>query len=104
MPADFHHANDYWTQKDGGECDKIAITDLWNLQQASSDGIYGKPATAYRNGPNCTDDSQSPDGQTCVYEDSLFEARITEVIENHPADEPLFAFWSTHIVHGPLQV
>lgn len=46
---------------------------------------------------------KNPAGQTCTYEDALFESRVTEVIEGHPnKDVPLFVFWATHIVHGGL--
>lgn len=40
-----------------------------------------------------------------MYEDSLFENRVTKVIQDHTNKQnPLFVFWATHIVHGPLQV
>ena len=58
----------------------------------------------YRNGPGCTMATQTPKGQTCVYEDVLFEERVTQVIEGHTnTSAPLMVFWATHIVHGPLQ-
>jgi hypothetical protein len=48
--------------------------------------------------------TQNPAGQACVYEDVLFEERVTEVISNHTdKTRPLMVFWATHIVHGPLQ-
>eukprot|EP00035_Acanthoeca_spectabilis_P017658 m.371226 g.371226 ORF g.371226 m.371226 type:complete len:556 (+) comp16683_c0_seq28:2454-4121(+) len=100
----FHHANDYYTQQTG-QCNKTQITDLWNLRNPNLDGFFGRPAKAFANGPKCTDATQNPAGQTCTYEDALFESRVTEVIERHPnKDVPLFVFWATHIVHGPLQV
>lgn len=112
--ADFHHSNDYWTFRDGASCkpdEGVALgmggtIDLWNDPPYSVPAHMppiGRPAKEYVNSPGCTDSSQNVSG-TCVYEDQLFEDRIHRVIRRRPKDQPLFMFWATHIVHGPLQV
>lgn len=77
------------------------MTDLWNHRSVAT-GLYGRPALSYKNGPDCTVSNQTPGGgQTCVYEDQLFEERVSEVISGHTDHStPLFVFWATHIVHG----
>eukprot|EP00036_Acanthoecidae_sp_10tr_P003623 CAMPEP_0182938072 /NCGR_PEP_ID=MMETSP0105_2-20130417/43199_1 /TAXON_ID=81532 ORGANISM="Acanthoeca-like sp., Strain 10tr" /NCGR_SAMPLE_ID=MMETSP0105_2 /ASSEMBLY_ACC=CAM_ASM_000205 /LENGTH=553 /DNA_ID=CAMNT_0025077337 /DNA_START=14 /DNA_END=1675 /DNA_ORIENTATION=+ len=101
----YHHANDYYTQQDGGKCNDVPMVDLWNLMDPSVDGLYGRPAHAFKNGPHCTVGNQNPNNETCVYEDALFEERATKVLDEHKnKDIPFFLFWATHIVHGPLQV
>eukprot|EP00039_Didymoeca_costata_P029876 m.26828 g.26828 ORF g.26828 m.26828 type:complete len:552 (+) comp7838_c0_seq2:45-1700(+) len=100
----FHHANDYFTFKDGGSCSGTMITDLWNKWDASQ-GPYGHGAKTMKNGPQCSMGNQNPPNQTCVFEDDLFENRVKKVVQNHPSpDIPLFMFWATHIVHGPLEI
>ena len=66
----------------------------------------GGPALQYKNGPNCTSKTQNPpDGEACSYEDDLFESRVHRIVQNHAnLSKPLFVFWASHIVHGPLQV
>eukprot|EP00035_Acanthoeca_spectabilis_P007581 m.138502 g.138502 ORF g.138502 m.138502 type:complete len:232 (+) comp14002_c0_seq2:573-1268(+) len=101
----FHHANDYYTQQDGGSCNKHPMVDLWNLEDPATDGLFGSPAKAYANGANCSFDSQNPQNQVCVYEDALFEERVIKILGDHTdKDVPLFIFWASHIVHAPLQV
>lgn len=48
---------------------------------------------------NCSFESQHPAGGTCVYEDQLFEDRVTSTIKNHSTSKPLFIFWATRGVH-----
>lgn len=102
----FHHANDYYTFV-ADNCNGTPVVDLWNkyFGSSSANASVGKPAVNKVNGPDCTVKDQSPPGnQTCEYEDALFEARVRSVISSHDTSIPLFMFWATHIVHGPLQV
>jgi hypothetical protein len=65
----------------------------------------GQPATAYWNAQSCEQQTQKPaGGGKCVYEDAVFEERVKDTITAHDPSTPLFLFWSTHVVHGPLQV
>jgi arylsulfatase I/J len=106
----YHHANDYWTFHVGA-CNG-SVVDLWNCYGTKCDaqlGVpgIGQPAHNKMNGAGCTNAHQhaTNSSKPCVYEDVLFEGRMTSVIEAHQSgDKPLFLFWSTHIVHGPLQV
>ena len=122
----FHHANDYWTFV-AGACkgpdrtsraqriaDELplaaavegsAITDLWNYSPGVTE-YPGRPAKHFVNSPGCTETHQEPTAKngTCVYEDTVFEQRVKQTIKAHSPQKPLFMFWSTHIVHGPLQV
>ena len=78
----FHHENDYYTEK-GGYCvghRNASITDLWETDH---------PAT----GENGT-----------VYEESLFEKHLLDVVNNHDPSMPLFLYYAPHIVHAPLEV
>eukprot|EP01050_Picozoa_sp_SAG11_P004972 SAG11_NODE_333_length_10574_cov_7.889451_4_plen_163_part_00 len=116
----FHHCNDYWTfgtpfstcQPDEREL----MIDLWNDPPYTDNPntlAIGGPAKEFMNSPACTDTTQLPVGNatagntTSVYEDELFENRVHYVLRNakkNVGDKPLFVFWATHIVHGPLQV
>ena len=107
----FHHANDYWTFRGTGNCKgakgSVEMADLWNMRPSPPQmPWYGRGAKEYMNDAQCTDAHQRPGkaGGACVYEDILFEERIKQTIEAHDTKGPLFAFWATHIVHGPLQV
>lgn len=96
----FHHSNDYWTFT-AEKCGDTDVVDLWNMYGEVP--FPGRPAKYHWNDEACTVNSQHPDNATCVYEDALFESRVTSIIERHDAKVPLFLFWSTHTVHGPLQ-
>ena len=65
-----------------GKCKNynLNITDLW---------CSGKPC----HGLNGT-----------KYEEFIFLDRITEIIDDHPTEDPLFLFYTPHIGHWPLQV
>ncbi len=105
----YHHSNDYWTFKDTDGKPKASMKDLWNFEPNVTD-YPGRPAKAKLNSPTCTQDHQKPttaeelDDWVCVYEDTIFEERVKTTIRNHNPEKPLFMFWATHIVHGPLQV
>ena len=108
----YHHTNDYYTFRYGG-CNgtndlHVPMVDLWTYMPGVNNmPRFGRAARSYANSPQCSDENQKPlgpDNQTCVFEDTLFEERVTEVVRGHDTKVPLFVFWSTHIVHGPLQV
>ena len=112
----FHHDNDYWTSRvraDDAEpiCPGASdfMVDLWD-----TDG----PAYGMQNPEGtCKVSSSSPvpyptvngkdEDRACVYEDVMFHDRVLKIIREHSKQEPhrpLFLFWSTHVIHGPLQV
>lgn len=100
----YHHSNDYYTFQDGTRCNGTGITDLWNMR-GPEEAPFGRGAKHYMNSPACTVKNQNPPGNaTCMYEDMLFEQRVKTTIQQHDPSTPLFMFWATHIVHGPLQV
>eukprot|EP00611_Tribonema_gayanum_P006377 TRINITY_DN15679_c0_g1_i1.p1 TRINITY_DN15679_c0_g1~~TRINITY_DN15679_c0_g1_i1.p1 ORF type:complete len:410 (-),score=31.52 TRINITY_DN15679_c0_g1_i1:415-1524(-) len=67
----------------------VSLIDLWE-----DDG----PAVNYKPPKRCTSATQNG----CEYEDSLFEARVSQTIQFHDQDQPLFLVWATHAVHSPL--
>ena len=75
-------ANDYYNETHG-VCDKTQMVDLWDSD---------KPAI----GLNGTG--------TDHYEESLFEERLMQIVNNHDTSTPLFLFYAAHLVHGPLEV
>lgn len=96
----WHHSNDYWNfLADDSKCGLKKLPDLWR-QNATDSG----PAFDLANGPHCSQSNQHPAGERCVYEEALFTERVKEVIHDHDTDDPLFLFWSMHLVHMPLQV
>eukprot|EP00040_Diaphanoeca_grandis_P027589 m.157279 g.157279 ORF g.157279 m.157279 type:complete len:561 (-) comp31048_c0_seq1:97-1779(-) len=101
----WHHANDYWTFQTGA-CEangsKTMVHDFWNKDTAVNE-TYGRPAKQKVNVPMCTSSHQNPSG-TCIFEDTLFEERISEKIATADISTPHFFFWATHIVHGPLEI
>ena len=112
----FRHQNDYWSFE-YGKCDGKPVRDLWASSDAPAGGGEG-PALSLLNKPGCSDARQSG----CVYEELLFERRVSKLLREHgaaaaaaaearggsrhraPPPPPFFIFWSTHLVHGPYQV
>ncbi|CAJ1417747.1 unnamed protein product, partial [Effrenium voratum] len=94
----WHHSNDYW-QHTAGKCGLKSMRDLWRFN-ATFDG----PALDLQNGPACSQKNQAPNGQRCVFEESELLAAAKAVVRAHDVAEPLFLFWSMHLVHMPLQV
>ena len=76
-------ANDYYTEREGGKCNKTPMVDLWDTD---------KPAT----GVNGT----GPDN----YEEALFAERLQQVVGSRDASTPLFLYYAPHIVHSPYEV
>lgn len=96
----FHHSNDYWTFKELTGCGYNGVKDSWNMY--GNVPFPGQPARNKQNSDNCSAIQQHPGG-TCVYEDSLFEHRVKDVIRRHDPSVPLFMFWATHTAHAPHQ-
>mmetsp|Transcript_22344 Transcript_22344/g.51800 ORF Transcript_22344/g.51800 Transcript_22344/m.51800 type:complete len:569 (+) Transcript_22344:28-1734(+) len=97
----WHHDNDYW-QHTVDSCGLLGLhkmRDLW-IYNATYDG----PAWELANGPKCSQTHQNPENETCVYEEALLMSAVKSVIRAHNPAEPLFLFWSMHLVHMPLQV
>jgi len=86
----FHHANDYWTERNGA-CSGTPIVDLWNTDH---------PAVNLTDPASCSQQAQAG----CVYEDQLFQTHVISTINNHDVSTPLFIYWAPHIVHEPLEV
>merc|ERR1719221_2341969 len=94
----WHHANDYW-QHTVDRCGVKSMKDLWRY-----DSKYDGPAFDLANGPHCNQKNQHPSKETCVYEEQVLTDRVKEIVNTHNISEPLFLFWSMHLVHMPLQV
>jgi arylsulfatase I/J len=50
------------------------------------------------------DASSDSSSTSCSYEDAMFENEVFKRISEHNASQPLFLFWSFHVLHAPLQV
>ena len=94
----FHHSNDYWKHT-VEKCDGVPIKDLWRFN-----ATYDGPALELLNGPHCSQENQEPAGEKCTYEEEVFTNEVLRIIEAHDLAQPLFLFWSLHLVHMPLQV
>ncbi|GMI18272.1 hypothetical protein TrLO_g2768 [Triparma laevis f. longispina] len=97
----FHHSNDYWNFNEQ-KCSLKNIKDLWLHNKT-----FSGPAVHLENGAHCSQDNQSPDGERCVYEEELLMGSVKQQIKDYAAgdqEKSLFMFWSTHLVHMPLQV
>ena len=78
----FDHYTDYWNQQQlSSGCNlSLGIVDLWATDQPA----YGLNGTQY--------------------EEFLFLDAITDIIQSHDPDQPLFLFYTPHVAHCPLQV
>jgi len=95
----FQHSNDYWTKvadvKAHGE-----VSICYNSSMPIRD-LFEINAT-YR-GPVQDDSLLSTD----MYEEEIFKTRAKQIIADHAAakdNQPLFLFYSSHLVHAPLEV
>ena len=80
----------------------MQVRDLWLHNET-----FSGPAKHLQNGDKCSQDDQSPSGQKCVYEEELLVSSVVDQIHSYaagPQEKSLFLFWSTHLVHMPLQV
>jgi len=124
----YHHDNDYWTSKvqaaDGRgheycpgveEDPKNHLVDLFleNEQyQGPALGLNNSYQLCNLNGnaeaglPYPVDAHGMPQSAAnCRYEDDLFHKFVQDRIAGHnPEVQPLFIFWSAHVIHTPLQV
>jgi arylsulfatase I/J len=103
----FHHANDYWTHEietcKDGLLKTVNEHDLW-----MHNSTYSGPAHWLENDEGCNQQHQNPvkngSNATCVFEEEVLTARVKQIIAEHDGADPLFLFWSMHLVHMPLQV
>ncbi|CAE7691967.1 Arsb, partial [Symbiodinium microadriaticum] len=93
----WHHSNDYWTQ-DETSCSFHPVKDLWRHNVS-----FSGPELSLQNGPSCADQSQHPESEICVYEEDILMQEVQSVLRAHDPEEPLFMFYSMHLVHMPLQ-
>ena len=93
----WHHANDYW-QLTEDACAGKAVRDLWRFN-----ATHDAPALALSNGGSCSQAEQSPAGERCVFEEDELLAEALDVVATHDVASPLFLFYSSHLVHMPLQ-
>lgn len=115
----FKHDNDYWTSYSNPSDDvegstgcpgQPLFTDLWK-DSAPAWGLNnsgacwvpssGFPIVKRRTEENCP---AYPSISGCRYEDEIFAEFVLDAIQTHNLGQPLFIFWATHVVHGPLQV
>eukprot|EP00466_Bigelowiella_natans_P019759 jgi/Bigna1/88720/estExt_fgenesh1_pg.C_370046 len=99
----WHHWNDYWTHyEEEDTCNGSKLRDLWKYNSS-----YDGPAFEAKNGGNCSQENQQPEGEICVYEEEMFKSEAFQIVRDHASshkEEPLFLFWSLHLVHAPNQV
>ena len=100
----WHHSNDYWSHATGvtssGACSALPVVrDLWRYN-----ATYDGPAIVDQNGPHCSQLRQEPPGERCVYEEELLSKEATRIIDAHDVAAALFLFYSSHLIHVPLQV
>merc|ERR1719506_2867039 len=84
----FHHANSYWTYGTGGSCG--VGTDLYDTNGPAYDLTPAKKHVDHRN--------------ISAYEEYIFEQRALSIIDAHDTSEPLFLFYSAHLVHLAYEV
>eukprot|EP00929_Paragymnodinium_shiwhaense_P063511 TRINITY_DN3171_c0_g1_i1.p1 TRINITY_DN3171_c0_g1~~TRINITY_DN3171_c0_g1_i1.p1 ORF type:complete len:758 (+),score=208.06 TRINITY_DN3171_c0_g1_i1:112-2274(+) len=99
----YQHANDYWTKGSAfqatGEIDNCLslFTDISMKNATYSGGVFDQKILR----PDCKeDDGPNPP----CYEEVAFKERAKEIIMAHDLKEPLFMFYSSHLLHTPLQV
>lgn len=97
----WHHANGYWTHTEGTcRLKTESVFDLWRYN-----ATYDGPALSLANSPDCTQANQTAGGgRRCVYEERDLTDEVVRVLRSHDPSEPLFLFWSMHLVHMPLEV
>ncbi|CAJ1332272.1 unnamed protein product [Effrenium voratum] len=102
----YQHANDYWRKSTvflaTGEIDACLnrMKDL-SMHNASYSGPVLDPASL---SAACQEDEEA---DPACYEEYLFKQRTLEIIRNHDVsktENPLFLFYSFHLIHTPLQV
>lgn len=85
--------------QDETSCHFHPVKDLWRHNET-----FSGPELSLQNGPSCSQDSQHPDSETCVFEEDILMQEVLQVLRAHDPAQPLFMFYSMHLVHMPLQV
>eukprot|EP00929_Paragymnodinium_shiwhaense_P063096 TRINITY_DN31542_c0_g1_i1.p1 TRINITY_DN31542_c0_g1~~TRINITY_DN31542_c0_g1_i1.p1 ORF type:complete len:692 (-),score=111.43 TRINITY_DN31542_c0_g1_i1:217-2238(-) len=102
----YQHANDYWRKSTVfqavGELDSCLNTmiDLSMHNATYNGGVRDSKSLSHE----CLNDEEA---DPACYEEYIFKERVLEVIKSHDMskiDEPLFLFYSFHLIHTPLQV
>ena len=75
------------------------MRDLWKYNET-----YDGPAVFMQNGKSCSQNNQKPAGETCIFEEELLANEVLDIITSHDQRNPLFLFYSMHLVHMPLQI
>jgi arylsulfatase B len=95
----WHHSNDYWSHT-VEQCSGIGpVKDLWKYN-----ATYDGPARMHENGRSCSQENQAPLGEMCAYEEEVLANEVLNILHSHDPVDPLFLFYSMHLVHMPLQV
>lgn len=102
----YQHANEYWRKSTvfqaTGDLDSCLnkMIDISMHNETYSGGV--------RDAASLTDQCASDvEADPACYEEHIFKERALDVIKNHDVskvDEPLFLFYSFHLIHTPLQV
>ena len=64
-----------------GKCHNKDVKDLWIHNET-----FNGPATHLANGEGCSEKTQNPDNETCVYEESLLIDGVKSVIGGYGKD------------------
>jgi arylsulfatase I/J len=85
----FHHENDYWTEHVNG------FVDMWDTDRPA----FGQNGSA-------PPQNHTPKGtwREEDYEEFKFKNRVLSIISDHDTSNPVFVFYSLHVVHEPLEV
>jgi len=102
----YQHANDYWHKSTvflaTGEID-ACLNRMRDLSM-HNETYSGPVRDAISLSAACQEDEESDPG---CYEEHLFKQRVLKIIQNHDtskSENPLFLFYSFHLLHTPLQV
>jgi len=102
----YQHANDYWRKSTvffaTGEID-ACLNRMKDLSM-HNETYSGPVRDAVSLSSACQNDEESDPG---CYEEHLFKERVLSIIQSHDAskaENPLFLFYSFHLLHTPLQV
>eukprot|EP00931_Biecheleriopsis_adriatica_P056364 TRINITY_DN33400_c0_g1_i1.p1 TRINITY_DN33400_c0_g1~~TRINITY_DN33400_c0_g1_i1.p1 ORF type:complete len:681 (+),score=133.82 TRINITY_DN33400_c0_g1_i1:220-2043(+) len=102
----YQHANEYWRKSTSfiatGEIDACLnrMVDFSMHNESYSGGVRDASSLSAA----CLKDEEA---DPACYEEHLFKERVLEIIKTHDTskvDEPLFLFYSFHLLHTPLQV
>lgn len=99
----YQHANDYWAKSTvffaTGEVD-ACLNKMKDISMHNA--TYSGPVRdAISLSAACKDDEEA---DPSCYEEYLFKERVLDIIQNHDVKDPMFLFYSFHLIHTPLQV